>query len=113
MAFPQACKAKTGEEVPGPCYAAVTSMPTASRTALLTARDLDILSALDHCPLTALQLLTLSQTFVRPFTGERRVRERLQVLCTAGRTRRWQYATAGTGAPGYYTLTPLGYELLH
>src|SRR5258708_4065890 len=110
MAFPQACKAKIGEGEADPCYPALTSMPTTSRPSLLTPRDLEILTALDHCPLTALQLLRLSQTFVRPFTGERRVRERLHVLCAAGRTRRWQYATAGTGAPGYYTLTPLGYE---
>src|SRR5438874_1653170 len=87
-------------------------MPTDSRP-LLTERDLDVLTALDHCPMTALQLLRFSRTFSNPFTGERRVRERLQVLCTAGRARRWQYATAGAGAPGCYSLTLLGYELLH
>jgi len=87
-------------------------MPTLP-TPLLTARDLEILVALDRCPLTVVQLLKLSQAFARPFTDERRVRERMLVLCTAGRVRRWLYATAGAGAQGYYRLTPLGYCLLH
>lgn len=80
---------------------------------LLTARDLEILGALDHSPLTAEQLLKLSATFAAPFTSERRVRERMQQLCAAGRVRRWLYATAGRGALGYYTLSRLGHQLLH
>jgi hypothetical protein len=88
-------------------------MPALDPEPRLTPRDLDILTALDHCPLTALQLLTFSQTFATPFTTERRVRERLHQLCAAGRVRRWQYATAGQGAPNYYTLSLLGYRLLH
>jgi len=80
---------------------------------LVTTRDLEILAALDHCPLTALQLLKLSRTFGRPFTGERRVRERLQILCDAGRVRRSHYATADRGALNYYTLLPAGYHVLH
>lgn len=59
------------------------------------------------------QLLRLSATFTYPFTTERRVQERLQALCAAGRVRQWRYATAGQGALSYYTLTPLGYRLLH
>ena len=51
-------------------------MATLSSNLLLTARDLEILTALDRCPLTAEQLLKLSQIFAAPFTSERRVRER-------------------------------------
>jgi len=80
---------------------------------LVTPRDIDILTALDRCPLTALQLLKLSQTFEHPFTTERRVRERLHILCGCGRVRRSQYATAGHGTQNYYTLLPTGYQLLH
>ncbi len=87
-------------------------MATLSSNLLLTARDLEILTALDRCPLTAEQFLKLSQTFAVPFTDERRVRERLQQLVAAGRVRRWLYATAGRGALGYYTLSRLGHLLL-
>ena len=63
---------------------------------------------------TAEQLLKLSETFPFPFTTERRVRERLQILCDCGRVRRSQYyATAGRGAQNYYTLTSVGYRLLY
>ena len=82
-------------------------------TRLVTPRDLEIFTALDHTPLTATQLLKLSEIFARPFTSERRVRERLQTLCDAGRVRRWQYATAEHGVPNYYTLTRLGYQILY
>lgn len=80
---------------------------------LVTARDLDILAALDRGPLTAAQLLKNSRAFARPFTTERRVRERLFSLCEAGRLHRRQYAAVGLRAPNYYTLSPLGYRLLH
>lgn len=80
----------------------------------LTARDFEILAALDRCPLTAEQILKLGETFQFPFTTERRVRERLQCLCDCGRVRRSQYyATAGRGARNYYTLTRVGYRLLY
>ena len=87
-------------------------MATLSNNLLLTARDLEILTALDRCPLTAEQLLKLSRSFAAPFTSERRVRERLQQLAAAGQVRRWLYATAGRGALGYYTLSRLGHQLL-
>src|SRR5947208_8276573 len=87
-------------------------MATASLR-LVTPRDLDVLNALDHCPMTAVQLLKFSQTFDSPFPTEKRVRDRLHLLSDAGRVRRWQYATAGRGAPNYYTLTRLGSRLLH
>lgn len=80
---------------------------------LLTPRDSEILTALDRCPLTARQILIISQTFALPFTNERRVRERLFQLCEAGRVCRWQYATAGHGAPNYYTLSRLGFRLVN
>ena len=80
---------------------------------LLTCRDLEILLSLDRCPLTASQLLKISQTFALPFGSEKRVRERLFQLCDAGRVCRWQYATAGQGAPNYYTLSRLGFRILH
>src|SRR5229473_569115 len=80
---------------------------------LVTPRDQDLFQALDRCPLTVRQLLKLSKTFGHCFTTERRVQERLQRLCAAGRVRRWRYATAGQGSLSYYTLTPLGYRLLH
>lgn len=41
----------------------MTSRPTHRN---ITRRDIDILNALDRCPLTAEQLLTLSKTFSRP-----------------------------------------------
>lgn len=80
---------------------------------LVTPRDLDLFRALDRGPLTIRQMLKLSATFAYPFTTERRVQERLHRLCAAGRVHRWVYATAGQGAVSYFTLTPLGYQLLH
>ncbi len=88
-------------------------MASDSPNRLLTARDLDILLVLDHCPLTVQQLLKVGETFQRPFTDEKRVRERMQILCDAGRVRRFAYATAGRGALNYYTLSPLGYRILN
>ena len=84
-----------------------------AKTTLVTPRDLDIFLALDRSPLTARQLLRVSQTFAQPFTSERCVRERLARLSAAGRVRRWTYATAGRGALGYYVLARLGHHLLH
>src|SRR4051794_5067700 len=80
---------------------------------LVTPRDIEILTALDRCPLTAAQLLKLSETFALPFTNERRVRERLFQLCAAGRVHRWPLAPAGQGAPNYYTLTLTGFRIVH
>src|SRR5439155_4071866 len=82
-----------------------TPLPSMA-TCLVTPRDNDLFAALARCPLTVRQLLAVSATFAYPFTSERRVQERLQRLCAAGRLRRWFYATAGQGALSYYTLTP-------
>src|SRR5258708_6091605 len=45
-----------------------------------TPRDLDILIALDRCPLTVAQIFKLSEIFSIPFTTIRRVQERLGLL---------------------------------
>ena len=83
----------------------------------ITARDLDILSALDKTPLTAQQLWRLSETFAAgPFTSDRKIRLRLQKLCVAGQVRQDRYiAIAGrsAAAPNYYFLGPAGFRLLH
>src|SRR5437870_12163787 len=92
---------------------AASPMPMRVNEPLHTQRDSEILAALDRTPLTARQILKLSRTFAVPFTDERRVRERLQLLCAARRVRQFVYATAGQGAPAYYVLSPLGFKLLH
>jgi hypothetical protein len=86
----------------------------ASTPTLLTARDIDILQALDRCRLTARQLLKLSATFAYPFTSERKVRDRMQILAESGRVNRWTYvAIAGRANPLYYGLTRHGHRLLY
>jgi hypothetical protein len=80
---------------------------------LLTPRDQDILAALHRCPLTVRQLLTLSETFPSRFASERRVRQRLQTLTKHGFVRRWQFAAVGQGTLNYYTLSPLGFQVLY
>lgn len=96
------------------CYARPVVMTRTSPHHLITARDIEILTALDRSPLTVQQLMKISRTFQQPFYSERRVQERLRVLCSTGRVRRWWYATAGRGgAPSYYQLTLLGYRILY
>jgi hypothetical protein len=82
-------------------------------TAALTPRDLDILQAVERCPLTAAQLLRLSETFPHPFRNEHTLRIRLFKLAAAGQLRRWPYAIAGRGMPSYNRLTRQSYRLLH
>lgn len=94
-------------ELVSECYAPPTGMPT------ITARDEEIL--LDKTPLTAGQLLKLSEIFVNGrFTSERKVRARLQKLMT-GPVRQARYGgLAGRiGSPSYYFLSPLGFRMLH
>jgi hypothetical protein len=81
----------------------------------VTSRDIEILVALDRCPLTVEQLLKLSSAFeTHPFTSARSVQDRLQKLCSAQWIRRWRYATTSRGAsPHYYKLTLLGYRILY
>src|SRR5205823_4147843 len=88
-------------------------MARTARLRLVTPRDIEILQALDHCPLTATQLLTFGRTFERPFSTARRLRERLQLLSESGQVHRWQYATAGRGALNYYRLSRRGFQILY
>lgn len=81
---------------------------------IVTERDIDILTALDRVPLTAQQMLSLSETFSHPFESDRNVRDRLQALCDAGWIRFDLYALPSNGAsPKYYFLTRVGYGILH
>ncbi|QDV48404.1 replication-relaxation family protein [Gimesia fumaroli] len=76
-----------------------------------TARDDDILAALARCPLTAEEILKLSQTWSQPFLSLRRVQERMKDLTTVGQLHSWRYATTGPGgARLYYKLTLAGYR---
>jgi hypothetical protein len=78
-----------------------------------TSRDDAIMTALTRCPLTAEELLKLSQTWLQPFTGLRRVQERMKDLTTAGQLHSWRYATIGQGgARLYYKLTLAGYRTI-
>ncbi|WP_298865088.1 hypothetical protein [uncultured Gimesia sp.] len=78
-----------------------------------TTRDDDIMVALTRCPLTAEELLNLSQTWLQPFTGLRRVQERMKDLTAAGQLHSWRYATTGLGgARLYYKLTLAGYRTI-
>lgn len=90
-------------------------MPSDPPKRCVTSRDIEILVALDRCPLTVEQLLKLSSAFEsHPFTSPRSVQDRLQKLCSAKWIRRWRYATTSRGAsPHYYKLTLLGYRILY
>lgn len=77
-------------------------------------RDLEILQALDRCPLTPEQLLRLSQSFQQPFTDAHNVRRRLRELSEAELIRSFVYAMANDGrSPRYYKLTRDGYRFLY
>jgi Replication-relaxation len=89
-------------------------MPTTSSRRIVRSRDIELLTALDRSPLTAVQLLKLSQTFTQPFQSERTLRERLQHLCEGGFLRFAFYATSASGAsPKYYRLGRTGYAVLY
>jgi len=78
-----------------------------------TLRDDDIMLALTRCPLTAEGILSLSQTWLQPFTSLRRVQERMKDLTAAGQLHSWRYATTGQGgARLYYKLTLAGYRTI-
>lgn len=77
-------------------------------------RDIDILTALDRCPLTSAQLLLLSETFCRSFTDEHVLRRRLRQLAAAGLIQRWSYSSTSWGrSPSYSKLTRDGYRTLY
>lgn len=79
---------------------------------IYTDRDRAIHAALRLAPLDARQLLKFSETFDRPFTTDRKVRERMQEHQAAGWTTTRVYATAGVGLLNYYQLAPAGHRLL-
>ncbi|HEX5314168.1 MAG TPA: hypothetical protein VFX38_04560 [Gammaproteobacteria bacterium] len=81
---------------------------------IVTDRDIEILTALDRVPLTAQQMLAVSETFSHPFGSERTVRERLQAMSDAGWIRSSLYALPSSGgSPKYYFLTRQGYGILN
>lgn len=65
---------------------------------VLTARDLDLLTALDRCPLTADQTVKLSRTFSLPFPGDRLLRRRMTKLAQSGLVRRATYTAPSPAA---------------
>lgn len=82
----------------------------------LTARDREILAALDLCPLESKDLLRLSESFSQPFGSLDRVRKTLKRLESARQVRSWRYATTsieGGASPLYFKLTLDGYRTLH
>ena len=98
----------------GSRYTASDCMPNKNVRRQITPRDLDLFTAIDRHPLTAEQLLKLSETFVEAFTDVRLLRRRLRQLREAGFIQDWPYATAARGgSPHYWKLTRDGYQLLH
>lgn len=77
-------------------------------------RDIELLTAIDRCPLTPAQLCKLSETFESPFNDEGNLRRRLRKLASAELVQCFPYAVAGDGrSPRYYKLTRDGYRLLY
>lgn len=77
-------------------------------------RDLDLLGALDRCPMTARQLCQLSVTFDQPFSDEGNLRRRLRTFASADIVKKFPYAIASDGrTPNYYKLTREGYRLIY
>ena len=86
-------------------------IPAMSQGVILSDRDLALLRLLEATPLTAVQIRKVSQTFSgEPFRDERRVRERMQALASAGFVRSWFAAIMGGGSMAYYRLTVEGHR---
>jgi hypothetical protein len=86
----------------------------AKRNVIIGDRDIELLLALDRCPLTPAQLLKLSETFALPFPEEHTLRRRLRLLAQSGFVRGWPYAVASDGrSPHYYRVTRDGFRLLY
>ena len=85
------------------------------RPILIGCRDIEVLNALERCPLTVKQIVRLSQSFVSPtFGDEANVRRRLRKLQASGLLNCWQYAIAGDGrSSNYFKLTQEGLRTLH
>lgn len=77
-------------------------------------RDVEVLGALERCPLTVAQLCRLSRTFITPFSDANNLRRRLRSLRQAGLVKSWPYAVASHGqSPRYFKLTRDGYRMLY
>lgn len=88
-------------------------MPRASARRHITARDLELLRALDWGPKTARQMLKLSATWSEPFQALRTIRQRLQYLSEARLIKTYCYAGIGlSGQEQYYVATRTAYKLL-
>lgn len=86
---------------------------TTVRRRQTTARDLEILAALDFSPLTGRQVQYLSTTWPKPFRSLRKTRERLYELAELGLVEIARYAALAPGQPeNYYRLTRAGFALL-
>lgn len=79
-----------------------------------TSRDLTIMSFLNCHPLTSAQMLSVSQTFEKPFRVSQILHRRLGVLRTHELIRNWPLASRELGgSPHYWKLTRTGYRLLN
>ena len=77
-------------------------------------RDDELLSALQYAPFTAVQLLALSETFVKPFQDKGTLSRRLRDLTRAGLVRSFPYAVGSLGrSPFYFKLTRKGYRKIY
>jgi hypothetical protein len=77
-------------------------------------RDIQLLTAIDRCPLTPSQLCHISKTFERPFNDSHNVRRRLRKLAAADLVQCFPYTITGDGfSHRYYKLTRCGYRLLY
>jgi len=83
-------------------------------TLYLMPRDLELLSALERCPLTVRSIIALSVTFrSQGSMTDRRWQDRLLDLTRAGLLRRFRYATTEGMGQFCYTLSPEGFRVLH
>ncbi|MDB4614294.1 replication-relaxation family protein [bacterium] len=83
-------------------------------TTKIGTRDIEILTAIDRCPLTVAQLCELSETFTSQLTNADNLRRRLRQLAGAGFVSSFPYCIAGDGrSPRYFKLTKDGYRLIY
>jgi hypothetical protein len=93
---------------------AVRRVDSTKRMCRIGPRDIQILTALERCPLTPDQLQRLSVMFVMPFRDTHNLRRRLRRMAQAGYVSGWPYAVATDGrSPRYFKLARDGYRILH
>ncbi|MFK7819872.1 MAG: hypothetical protein AB8G99_14215, partial [Planctomycetaceae bacterium] len=63
--------------------------PAAQSHCRIGPRDVEILHALERCPLTVKQLLVLSRTFTTPFVDANNLGRRLRRIANAGYVNSW------------------------